>query len=144
VPSTARTDAHVLLDTDVASYIYSDRAHAEPYLTLILGHAAAISFVTIGEMLRGALGRRWSPRRIANMEQHLAETYVTLPYSQTVARTWAPIMTACSSRGVTVTENDAWIAAVAADYGCALVTNDRIFARISDAYPALRLVTPPR
>jgi predicted nucleic acid-binding protein len=45
----------VLLDTDVASYFYNDRPEAEMFRRVIKGAVPAISFITVGEILRGVL-----------------------------------------------------------------------------------------
>ena len=68
-----------LHDTDVASYIFAGRAEAPPFREKLIGQASFKSFVTVAEMKRGALSRKWSPRRIAELAQYLTETYPVCP-----------------------------------------------------------------
>lgn len=49
-------------------------------------------------------------------------------------------MAGCELNGVSVSENDGWIAASAVLFNVPLLTNDRIFGRVAAVYPRLSLV----
>ena len=101
-----KTRAHTfLLDTDVASYIFGEKSDAARYEPLLAGAVAVISFVTLAEMLYGALKHNWSDRRIQTLERHFAEKYTILPYSEAVAKTWARLVASCGLQGLTVGDN---------------------------------------
>jgi predicted nucleic acid-binding protein len=128
-----------LLDANVASYIYGKRPQAQPYLQLTEGMEVVISFVTVGEMLRGALTHGWSERRIGRLEEHLSSAYSLLPFSENVAREWANLVAACRRRGLVVRDNDGWVAACATTFEVPLLSNDHAFAAIAWIYPKLVL-----
>jgi len=49
----------VVLDTDVFSFIFGSKPEADPYLNDVRGHIAAVTFVTVAELYRGACKRNW-------------------------------------------------------------------------------------
>jgi tRNA(fMet)-specific endonuclease VapC len=61
----------ILLDTNVASFIFKDSDYATPYKPLLNGHELAISFMSIAELYQWAFMRQWGDRRIAQLEQYL-------------------------------------------------------------------------
>lgn len=111
-----------------------------PFAALLEGHIGAISFVTVAELLRGAYQAKWGERRIADMEQYVKDRYVVLPYTIEVARHWATIMSSCAEAGVTLGANDAWIAATAVAFGCAVVARDGAFRLMAEHYPQLEVL----
>lgn len=76
----------VVLDTDVASALLRRRI-PEPTGRQLAGHTLAVTFVTIGELTKWTLVRRWGPRRVASVHTFLAGLIV-LPYDQHVAARW--------------------------------------------------------
>jgi predicted nucleic acid-binding protein len=129
-----------LLDTDVVSYIMDGKPEAGEFLAHIEGYQQAISFATFGELLRGGRARGWSIARVAELERYVFRYHVVLPYSVEVAREWGRLMATCSGRGFTPGQNDAWIAASALAFDCALVARDTAFATMARHEPRLRVL----
>lgn len=126
-----------LIDTDVASYVFSGSPHARTYIPHLEGFIGAVSFVTVAELLRGAYQNRWGQRRIREMESHIQDNYVVLPYNVDVARQWALLVANCVRDGFTPGHNDAWIAASAMAFNCTLVARDNDFREIQKRCTAL-------
>ncbi|MCA1703111.1 MAG: PIN domain-containing protein [Actinobacteria bacterium] len=127
----------VVLDTDVVSNLMRDslphglRSDLDDVLP-------CITFVTVGELFRGAVHGRWGVRRVAALARWL-ERATTIPGDGAVARTWGEITGRALSAGRPLPANDAWIAACCLTYGIRLATlNRRDYERIE----GLRLVGP--
>lgn len=120
IPS--QTDV-VILDTCVFSFIYGDKPEAAPYKPHLVGMIPAVTFVTVGELLKGAYAINWPIASIQNLQEYLREDYLVIPYNEAVAEQWARIQTA--RRGRMYGANDAWIAACAITFDCTLLTHNR-------------------
>jgi tRNA(fMet)-specific endonuclease VapC len=127
-----------VLDTDVTSFIFKGGESASRFLPLIRNRVAAVSFVTIGEMLHGAYIAKWSTAHVDRMMSHIRENYLVLPYTFQVTEEWARLMAAC--KGATPGLNDARIAATATAYGCPVISNDAGLKRIAANYPKLTVL----
>jgi predicted nucleic acid-binding protein len=132
----------LIVDTDIVSYLLAERPAAQAYRSLLVGEVPAISLVTIGEILLGAYSANWSRRRIDAMRRTISDRYVVLPPDIDVAEEWGIVVATCRKEGIAVGNNDAWIAATATSFNYALLSNDRVFQRIAEVYPTLRLVGP--
>jgi predicted nucleic acid-binding protein len=129
-----------LVDSDVASYIVRGHSDALSYRPLLSGFDTVISFVTLGEMLRGARQANWGARRVAELETSLLDEFSLLPYDANVAREWARLVATCSRRGFKPGQNDAWIAATALAFDCTLVARDSAFKTMERFEARLRVV----
>jgi tRNA(fMet)-specific endonuclease VapC len=128
----------VLIDTDVASFIFKDSDYADLYRTLLSGQELAISFMTVAELFQWAILRQWGDRRLAQLEQYL-ENYLTIPVDQPLCREWAQIRADRQRIGRVISPQDAWVAATARRHNLPLVThNIKDFRDI----PNLQLMTP--
>ena len=76
----------VVLDTDVASSLLRRRTPDVVERELV-GHVLAVRFVTVGELTKWTLVRRWGPRSLADMQTFLGGL-VVLPYDQRVSARW--------------------------------------------------------
>ncbi len=124
--TTSSPQLPLLLDTGIFSlFLKRTDSRKALYFPDMEGHILAISFVSVGELYRWPIERRWGQRRIADLEDHMRRV-VVLPWHDSVARQWARIMAETPDRG----QNDAWIAACAIIYGCTLVTDDHKFQSI--------------
>lgn len=61
---------HVVIDTDVASWLLDPRPspHAEAARRLIAGRSRVVSFVTVAELRYGALRAGWGELRVRQRE----------------------------------------------------------------------------
>ncbi|MBW0089422.1 type II toxin-antitoxin system VapC family toxin [Pseudonocardia sp. KRD-184] len=110
----------VVLDTDVASALLRRRA-PEGLSLRLAGQIPAITFVTLGELTKWTLVRRWGPRSLATMQTFLAGL-VVLPYDHRVATRWGELQAFAQLRGRPRPANDTWIAACCLIRGLPLAT----------------------
>jgi len=126
----------IAIDTDVASGLIR-RTLPAAVADGLADATLAVTFVTVGELFRGAVHARWGPRRTADLTMWLARLLV-LPADRTVARRWGQITGAALRAGRPLPTNDSWIAACCLTHGIPLATlNTRDFANVR----GLRLVT---
>ena len=126
----ASADAPRLVETSVLSLFLKEDdqrsgVRSQLYVPDLVNRTLALSFITIGELYAWTMVRKWSSRRIADMEQTLKKM-VKLPWHDAVAHHYARIQTQTPK-----SSNDAWIAACALAYGCVLVTDDNDFHGIA-------------
>ena len=107
----------------VSLFLKPNDSRRESYADLLEGRTITISFATQAEIMRWVRGRGWGAKKIAELEKRLASV-VVLPHTPAVSGAWARLK---SVRGRSLSDNDAWIAACAAVYGCTLVTEDSAF-----------------
>lgn len=127
----------VVIDTDVASHLM--RGSFPVHLAdRLLGLSLVVTYVTVGELHRGAVHARWGPRRTEELRRWL-DRVVLLPADRAVARRWGEITGRAHLRaGRPLPANDAWIAACCLSYRVPLATlNVRDFAAIA----GLRVLT---
>lgn len=130
----------VLLDTDVFSFIHKRDSRAELYRHDLADAALVVSFMSAAELHAWAMRRRWSPTRLAGLEDLLSRHPVVYPDAETT-RLWARIATRRASLGRRIETSDCWIAATALRHGLPLIThNARDFADI----PGLNVITRAR
>lgn len=99
----------VVLDTDVASSLLRRRT-PDVVARELAGHVLAVTFVTVGELTKWTLVRRWGPRSLADMQTFLGGL-VVLPYDQRVSARWGELQAYAQLRGRPRPVNDSWIAA---------------------------------
>jgi predicted nucleic acid-binding protein len=85
---------------------------------------AAITFVTVAEMFKGAFKAAWGPSRLSQLQSWLA-TWPVLPYGPAVSRVWGRLIADSEVAGNPVAANDAWIAACCIAAGVPLMTLTR-------------------
>ena len=118
----------VLLDTCVFSYVFKGDSRALAYRPFLEDVQPALCFVTVAELYRWALERRWSAKRIALLKHGIAQCE-TIVYDDELGWEWARLMAA---RGRPMSSGDAWIAACALRHSLPLVTHNRSdFAHVS-------------
>jgi len=116
------------------------RPEAQDLIPHITGYATVISFITLGELLRGARERSWAVQRISALERYLFDNHGVLPYDVSVAREWARLMADCAKRGFTPGVNDAWIAASGLAFDLTIVARDAAFRTMAQFEPRLRVL----
>ena len=121
-PPTAT--ARLVVDTDVASYIFKWHPHFAPkYVDMIRGHELVLSFLTLAEMRQGALDAGWGVRKRELLEAYLAD-FAILHSDDLLCSTWADIRSESIRKGRPMATADAWIAATALVLSVPLVTNN--------------------
>jgi predicted nucleic acid-binding protein len=127
--------AVIVLDTDVASRL--QRGTVPPdHLLVVRAGTPAITFVTVAEMVKGALKASWGPNRIARLESWLA-MWPVLPYDAEVPRVWGELVADRETAGMPISANDGWIAACCVAADLPLVTLNR---KHFEAVPGLTLL----
>mgnify|MGYP006299490381 CR=1 FL=1 len=125
------SDAKVMVDTDIVSYLMKGGKYAELYAPHVQGKLLAIAFITVGELYFGAEKARWAEERRNKLETML-RNFVVIPYDHEIAKCYGRLVAERQRNGKSIAPNDAWIAACAVRHGTALVTNNgRHFADIT-------------
>lgn len=135
-PTQETAGDYVLVDTDVFSYVFRDDSRALPFQRFLVDRTLVLSFMTVAELFYGACVGRWGARRMERLQERL-RTFAVLPYDDEVCRLWGEVRAQRKSQGREIGHADAWVAATALRFDCALATNNaRDFAGI----PGLTLV----
>lgn len=103
----------VLLDTDVLSWLLTERGPYEQFGALVDGHAFALSFASVGELRAGALMAKWGQRRVTDLEERISRCLI-LPATNAVTTVWAEFYAKARGQLRGNGANDMWIAACAA------------------------------
>lgn len=127
----------VVIDTDVASLLLR-RALPEGLRSALTGVFLRVTFVTVGELFRGATHAGWGRRRVSELTDWLSRVE-SIPGDGAVAERWGEITGRALAAGRPVPANDGWIAACCVTHGLPLATlNLRDYAGIR----GLRVITP--
>lgn len=113
----------VVLDTDAASHLFRGRVD-ESLTRHLVGSTLAVTFVTVGELTKWTLVRRWGPQRLAKLQSFLSHL-VVLSYSPRVAVNWGDLQAHAQLRGRPRPANDAWVAACCLTRDLPLITYNR-------------------
>jgi predicted nucleic acid-binding protein len=103
----------------------------------------AMSVVTLAEARFGYRRADWGPSRIAREEKRLTG-FLQIPLDTTILDEWARLKDLCVRAGVTMSDNDYWIAATASSRSYPLITCDRDQTRIPDQNLPVLYLAPPR
>ena len=113
----------LVVDTDVASFLFKKDTRAALYARHLSGHMLVISFQTLAEMELWALSAGWGARRKQQLEHYLRR-YLVQDSSPALCRRWAEVLDDARRRGRPVATADAWVAATAIFLNVPLVTNN--------------------
>lgn len=126
----------IVLDTDVVSRLLRGTVERDLAERLV-GSTVLVTFVTVGELFRGARHARWGARRLATLSSWL-DGVPMIPADVMVARQWGEVTGTALRLGQPLPANDAWIAACCLVHDLPLATyNPRDFTRVE----RLQLVT---
>jgi predicted nucleic acid-binding protein len=115
--------ARILIDTDVASYLFRGDTQAARYRPHLRGRRVAVSFMTVAELDRWARERDWGAARRAALDDYLRRFAIYL-VDRELCRRWADVVDGARRAGRPIQTADAWIAATALAYGLPLVTHN--------------------
>jgi len=114
----------IVVDTDVASYLFNWHSSAKRYVSVLRGARLTLSFMTIAEMRMGAMSAGWGARKVALLEQFLAGFGVVYA-DDGLCSLWAKVRAGARTAGKGLSAQDAWIAATAIELNAPLATNNR-------------------
>ena len=100
----------LVIDTDVFSWLATEREPYQRFLPLVEGHLFALSFATVGELLGGASRR--GDRRYRELFDEL-NRHIILPASDQVVQLYGRIHGRFTGRLQNRGHNDMWTAACA-------------------------------
>lgn len=131
--------SRIVLDTDVASLLFKDRL-PDSLFAKIVGQPLAVTYVTVGELTKWTVGRKWGAPRRAGLEKWLWQ-FPVLPADAAVAHKWGEITGYAEQRGRPRPVNDSWIAAVCLCHDLAVATlNVADFEDLSE-HEGLQIIT---
>lgn len=130
-----------LLDTNAISDLMRGAPHVEGWLAELHGLDQVVTCTVVrGEILFG-IARLPVGRRRTELEQtgrQFLDSISCEPIPERAADHYAAVKLARQQRGLTLDENDLWVAATALALGATLVTRDGDFSGI----PGLTVVAP--
>ena len=116
--------SQIVVDTDVASYIFNWHSSAQRYVDALRGSELILSFMSIAELRMGAIAAGWGSRRRALLEQFIGG-FGAVYADDTLCTLWATVRADARAVGRSVSPQDAWIAAAALALDAPLATNNR-------------------
>lgn len=113
----------IVVDTDVASYIFNWHSSAQRYADALRGSELILSFMSVAEMRMGAMAAGWGVRRRALLEQFIGGFGVVYA-DDALCTAWATLRANARTAGRALSPQDAWIAATALGLDAPLATNN--------------------
>ncbi len=104
----------------------------------------AVCEVSVGELLAFAKSHHWGDERKADLFERLKGSLI-LPISHPgIHQRWAEIQSTLQGAGITVGQNDIWIAATASIVGLTVLSTDTDFKRIATLGLVQAVVVDPK
>ncbi|HWB86252.1 MAG TPA: PIN domain-containing protein [Bryobacteraceae bacterium] len=116
--------SQIIVDTDVASYIFNWHSLAEQYAKALRGSELILSFMSLAELRMGAMSARWGNSRLILFERFLHGFELFYP-DNNLCTIWARIRADARAIDRAISSQDAWIAATALVLDAPLATNNR-------------------
>lgn len=113
----------VLVDTDVFSFWLKQDTRGKPYEADARGKGLCLSFMTVAEVKRWALGRNWGPAKIRVLAESI-ERCTIVDYDNALADAWAQVTHERARIGRPIECGDAWIAATSVRHDLPLLTHN--------------------
>lgn len=114
----------IVVDTDVASYIFNWHTLAERYANALRGSELILSFMSVAELRMGAMSAGWGSKRRRLLERFI-NGFEILYADNELCTVWARIRADGRGKGRVMGPQDAWIAATALALNAPLATNNR-------------------
>ena len=111
----------LLLDTNIVSYLMRSDPMARVYRPHLANHVLAVSFMTVAELYEGAFRANWGSAKRRYLD-HIGRSFVVIPSNEKLSARWGEVR--WMRRRQPISTDDAWIAATAIEYDCALVTHN--------------------
>ena len=129
--------SQIVVDTDVASYIFNWHSLAQRYSDAFQGDELVLSFMSVAELRMGAISAGWGNRKRMLLEQFIQGFELSFA-DNALCTIWARVRVDARTAGRPMSPQDAWIAATALALDASLATNNR---RHYDHVPKLRLLS---
>jgi tRNA(fMet)-specific endonuclease VapC len=113
-----------VVDTDVVSFYFKGAPEAQLYYYHLAGRELVVSFMTVAELDRWALGSNWGARRLARLNTFL-NYFAIQPFDRILCHVWAEVVVSEQRKGRIIGAPDAWIAATAIVNNLPLVSHNR-------------------
>src|SRR5215471_1879115 len=103
--------SQIVVDTDVASYIFNWLTLAQQYVNALRGSDLILSFMSVAELRMGAMAAGWGGQRRLLLERfvHGFELYP----DDDLCTVWARVRADARAAGRAISRQGAWIAATA-------------------------------
>jgi len=129
----------VIVDTNVASFLFKEDTRAELYDPHLEGDTLqAISFMTLAELEQWGVLRKWGPTRREELANFVSDKFVVVDSNEALCRMWAEVRGLAQRAGRHIDVADAWIAATALLYNAELATHN---PNHFDFLPGLTIIT---
>ena len=127
----------LLLDTDVFSYLNKPGdTRGDLYRPHVKGKTIALSFISVGELYFWTVKRKWSARRISDLERHI-KAAVIVPYDMELCKEFGRVKASLDA-GRVISSNDLWIATCAIRHSIPVATHNY---KHFEGIPKLRIIT---
>jgi tRNA(fMet)-specific endonuclease VapC len=113
----------VVVDTDVASFLFKGDTRSSLYEPHLDGRLAMIAAQTKGELELWTLIRNWGGHRRAALRGYL-KSFVFAEADETICLHWAEVQESAQRKGRPISCADTWIAATALAFEAPLITNN--------------------
>ena len=130
--------SRIVVDTDVASYLFNWHSLAQGYANALRGSELVLSFMSVAELRMGAISAGWGARRRLLLEQFM-RGFELFYADNNLCTVWARIRADARAAGRPMSPQDAWIAATALALDSPLATNNR---KDFEHVQKLRLLSP--
>lgn len=147
--SAAGLPERLVCDTSFVVHVGALRARPDRYqhwdrqiVTRVENAVLAISVITLAEARFGYLNAKWGERRIAEEERRLA-SFLQIPLDFPDLDEWARLRDLARQRGISISDNDLWIAATASTRQHPLLTCDKDQLRLDPDLPVAVIYLPP-
>jgi tRNA(fMet)-specific endonuclease VapC len=81
----------VIVDTDVASFLFKEDTRAELYKPHLIQVVASISFMTLAELEQWAIVHKWGARQRGELLQFIRSQFVVIDSTAALCRKWAEV-----------------------------------------------------
>jgi predicted nucleic acid-binding protein len=112
----------LVVDTDVVSVAFKARAGYETYLEEMAGRECILSFMSLAELFRWPLARKWAAARRRELEEYVDGLFAISYCNEDLCKIWAEVVDVAEQNGKPIHVADAWIAATALYHEAPLLT----------------------
>jgi len=114
----------VLLDTCIISFFLKTDERAKHYEPYVDNNRLVVSFMTIAELYRWTITKKWGLKRKLDLEKYLSK-FIVYPFTDHLCYKWAEVVEEMKDKGNPISCADAWIAATALLLDIPIVTHNK-------------------